>query len=215
MFQHDSPLMEALSIAADYVILNLLCLLLCLPVVTIGASMTAEMDVAMRIARGEEPSVFSAFFTSFRKNFVQAEVTWLILALAIGLIGADWILILRQGISSWPFVYLLLLGLASYLALGTFFSVFPMIARFQMKTKDALKGAVVFSLIRLPRTLLGILLMALPYVLSYYYMEWALGLWLLCTGVALYYNSQLFVKAFRPVEEKALSRKEAGDADTP
>ena len=87
-----------------------------------------------------------------------------------------------------------------------------MIARYQMKTKEALKGGAIFSLIHLPRTLLGLFLMALPYILSWYYLRWALGLWILCTGVALYYNSRMFVKVFKPLEEK--TKEEAIEEET-
>ena len=128
-------------------------------------------------------------------------------------LGWDWLLIYKNGIGSYSFFYLLLLGLAAYLTAGAFFSVFPMIARFQMRIGEALKGAMVFSVIRLFRTALGLILIFIPYLIGFYYLEWALGIWLLCTGTALYYNSRMFVKAFAPIEEQFASREGAANAD--
>lgn len=74
----DSDFMTSISRAADYVLLNMLCVLFCIPVVTAGAAVTAKYYVAMKIVRGEEPVVLKAYFKSFRENFKQATVIWLI-----------------------------------------------------------------------------------------------------------------------------------------
>ena len=89
-FHPDSEFMQALSRVADYVILNVLCVLFSLPVITAGAAMTAKYYVSMKIVRGEEPAVWQAFWKSFRENFKQATGIW-IPALAILLVLAwDW-----------------------------------------------------------------------------------------------------------------------------
>lgn len=205
MLQHDSPLMEALSRAADYVICNLLCLLCCLPVVTIGAAQCAKYAVGMKIVRGEEPSVARAFFAAFRSNFRQATLLWLLVGGTMGFLGADWFLIYKRGTETYPFLFLLLLGLATYLTAGVFFSVFPLLARFQLRNLEALKGAAAFSLLHLPRVLLALFVMVFTYVICAWYLEWALAVWLLSTGTMLYYNSRLFVKVFKPLEESVSS----------
>lgn len=68
--------------------LNLIWLVCSIPIFTIGASTTALYYVTLKVARGEEASsVTRMFFRSFRENFRQATVLWLIL-LAIGLVLA-------------------------------------------------------------------------------------------------------------------------------
>ena len=68
--------------------LNLIWLVCSIPIFTIGASTTALYYVTLKIARGEETSsVTRMFFRSFRENFRQATVLWLIL-LALGLLLA-------------------------------------------------------------------------------------------------------------------------------
>lgn len=68
--------------------LNLIWLVCSIPIFTIGASTTALYYVTLKIARGEETSsITKMFFRSFRENFRQSTLLWLIL-LAIGLLLA-------------------------------------------------------------------------------------------------------------------------------
>ena len=57
--------------------LNLLFLLCCLPVITIGASLTA-LYAGLRAMVKKEPC-FRAFWTSLRKSFPRATLAWIIL----------------------------------------------------------------------------------------------------------------------------------------
>ena len=75
--------------------LNFMWLICCLPVFTIGASTTALYYTAFKIAKDEGSFITTMFFRSFRQNFKQATVIWLIM-LVIGLIiGADAILLFQ------------------------------------------------------------------------------------------------------------------------
>ena len=67
--------------------LNLLWLVCCIPIVTVGASTTALYYTSLKIVRGEDHSLARMFFKSFRENFRQSTVLWLLL-LAIGLVLA-------------------------------------------------------------------------------------------------------------------------------
>ena len=49
-FNLDNPLMQFLNTLTDIVILNVICLICCIPVVTIGASLTALHYVTIRMA---------------------------------------------------------------------------------------------------------------------------------------------------------------------
>lgn len=69
--------------------LNLLWLVCSLPVITIGASTTALYYACLKIVREEEFNAAGMFFRSFKQNFKQATVLWLIM-LGTGLfLGTD------------------------------------------------------------------------------------------------------------------------------
>ncbi len=49
LFRYDNKFFEVLGKITDIVILNLLCIIACLPIITIGASITATYSVAMQM----------------------------------------------------------------------------------------------------------------------------------------------------------------------
>lgn len=197
---YDSEVMQSISRAADYVILNVLCLLFCMPIVTAGAALTAKYYVSMKLVRGEEPAVCKAFFKSFKENFKQATILWIIMLLVLVLLGLDWFLTVTsdQGIT-WT-VFQILLLVMTVLALMSTVCVFPLLARFHLTNVQAVRSAVLFSVLHLPQMLLVLLSIALPYYIGYHYMEWFLLIWVICTGVSLYLVSKMYVKAFAKLE---------------
>ena len=68
-FSMDGTLFRFLSKVADIMILNLLFILCCLPVVTIGAAVTALSYVTLKMKDQEEGYIWKSFFQSFKQNF--------------------------------------------------------------------------------------------------------------------------------------------------
>ena len=66
LFDADGPLMQGLNKVADLMILNIIALLCCVPIITIGASITALYYMALKIVRGEEVYIFKGFMKSFK-----------------------------------------------------------------------------------------------------------------------------------------------------
>lgn len=87
ILRHDGPLMSFITKITYSAYLNILWLLCCLPIVTAGASTTALFYVSLKVAKNEEGSITRAFFHSFRENFRQSTIIWLIL-LAAGIVLA-------------------------------------------------------------------------------------------------------------------------------
>lgn len=75
---------------AEIMWLNLLSLLCCLPIVTIGAAFSALHHELVRIYRDEEQHITAGFFRAFRDNFAQATKVWLIYLLIYGVLAADY-----------------------------------------------------------------------------------------------------------------------------
>lgn len=88
-FSQESKFVKFGNRITDLLLLQLATLLCCLPIFTIGASVTAMHHVLLKLYRKEEPYVIPTFFRAFRKNFKQATLTWLIYLGAIVLILAD------------------------------------------------------------------------------------------------------------------------------
>ena len=200
LFNPDSEFWSAVGKCADYVLLNILCLLFMLPIVTAGAAMTAKYYVAMKIERGEEPVLWRSFWGSFRKNFKQTTIVWMIYFFVLVFLAADWRWVIESGRLHSGSLFPWLLLIVSVITAGSMLCVFPMLARFHMKTKEAIRGAVMLTVMKLPRVLLMIFLVVIPYIIGAWYIEWFLAIWFFITGVALYYNSKMFVKEFKKIE---------------
>lgn len=102
MFRADSKLMRILETAADFIALNLLFIMTCLPVVTVGASTAAMYTVTRRMARKEHPAVTQAYFAAFKSNFRQSIPLTLLLLCPFLLLAALKVLIVLQILMATP-----------------------------------------------------------------------------------------------------------------
>lgn len=144
----ENPVMRALSTTADLIMLNLLTILCCLPVVTIGAALTALNTAAIKIVRGEETAPVKDYFRAFRVNFKKGTVLGLIFLLVFAVLIVDYLAagnavsILRPVIAA---IALLVLMLGQY--------AFALLARYENTLRGTLKNALLLSIGYFPRTL--------------------------------------------------------------
>ena len=85
IFDMNNKFFSFMSKVADLCILNIICVVCCIPVITAGASITAMYYVTLKMVRNEEAYIVRSFFKSFKQNFKQATIINLIMLL-IGLI---------------------------------------------------------------------------------------------------------------------------------
>lgn len=205
LFNLDSPLMNGLGKMADLIWLNILTFICCIPIFTIGASMTALNYVALKIVRNEESYITKAYFKSFKENFKQATIIWLIMLLAVAVIIAD-ILIFRFSdivFPSWIKVALIAIGV---LAVFATMHVFPVLAKFENTIANTFKNSFFIGILSLPKTILMMVCWVIPAVISIYFIQ-AFPI-VIAFGIsgpvfisALLYNKTF--KRFEPQEETA------------
>ncbi len=134
IFNYDSKFSQTVIKLCYACFLNLLWMLCSLPVFTIGASTTALYYSCLKIVRNEEYNAASMFFRSFKQNFKQATVLWLILLAAGIILGGDGYILwhLRRNSTGAPAVFWTLL-LAMIIAAAVVYVivllyVFPLLA---------------------------------------------------------------------------------------
>jgi len=204
-FDLDSPLMSGLNKMADLMILNILTIVMCIPVVTAGASITAMHYVCLKLVRNEETYIIKQFFKSFKENFVQSTAIWFIkLALAV-ILYIDYRIAITSE-SDLPFIFVVGLFAVTVLAFALGLHAFALQAKFVNKVFVTIKNSVLVGLLIFPKTILMVLIWAVPFLLAYLFpAAWSI---LVLFGVsvpgfcmALLYNSTF--KRFEPeVEEK-------------
>ena len=148
LFDMENPLWQGLGVIADMVVLNLLTLLGSIPVVTMGAALTAMNDVVIRIVRQEEGSIFRGFWRAFRQNLKKGVPSGILILLAAGILYVDYLCalafapMLRYGIAA---LAVLLLALVIY--------VFALLARYENRLGATIRNAAILAVGYFPRTL--------------------------------------------------------------
>lgn len=152
-FSPDNPVMEFIAKIFDLVVLNLIFIFSCVPVITIGASTSALSYVTLKMVRGEDPYIWQNFWKSFRQNFKQGTLIWLLSILIFIFLGMDFYIINSQNTTLFAVVRILL-WIVCAVALSVFLYVFPVISHFVCTTKQALKNALLMTFGHLPYTLI-------------------------------------------------------------
>lgn len=194
IFNLDSPLMRALGIVWDLIVLNFLFLICCIPVITIGPAITALHYVATKMAGEKDtPPVISNFFKSFRSNFLQSVILGFVFALAGGFLGYD-VYILWHSSDFQNSVFKILVPVAAVAYMMTFIYVFPLLARFNNTVLGTIRNAFIMSVTSLPKTFSMLLLIGACVALTLYTQatfRYGLFLWF-----ALGFSSIAYANAF-------------------
>ena len=162
----DSPVMRVLNRVGDLMIMNFLMILCCIPVITAGAAFTAMHYVLLKIVRGEEGYLIKGFFKSFKENFKQATIIWLLMLLVIVVYVGDSFIFNYSGLTFPKALVVAVVAVAVLLVMAAVY-VFPLQARFENSVKNTLKNAMILAFVNLPRTLLMVGCYVLPVVIAY------------------------------------------------
>ena len=136
---------EWVQILCDLALLNLLWLVCCLPIVTIGASTAALHSVARKMAACEYYTVWRGFWQGFRENWKQGTAVALLLGLELVISWFDFTLGLRTpGLTGIVCQLLGVLGLIIGVFTLTF--AFPVLTRYRLPLKTVLKNALLLSI---------------------------------------------------------------------
>lgn len=155
-FNYDNPVWRFIGKFGDLIILNILWFVCSIPIFTIGASTTAVYYVTLKLARNDDGYTIRSFFKSFKENFKQATIIWLIM-LAVGLLLAfDLYFFTKSGFiaSSQLRTVMVTIFLAMsiiYLAILTY--IFPLQSRFYNTIKRTFFNAFFMSIRHLFNTI--------------------------------------------------------------
>lgn len=211
IFDFDSPFMNFLTKAVEYMLVCILCLIFSIPVFTIGAATTASYYVGMKLIRGEDNGFFKSFIKGFKENFKQSTIIWLVELLVGCFIAYDWFLIYKNGVENYNRVFIILLAVISLYLAMTFLAIFALIARFEMSIKEAFKGALAYTYVNVPRMFFVLVLTAFPTVASIKYFNWLMAIWPIGSAACLYIISFNYSKSFKKLELRVQGFDENGE----
>ena len=195
----DNKFFTFMSKVADLMILNIVWIICCLPIVTIGASTTALYYVTMKMVKNEEAYIVKSFFKSFKQNFKQSTIIWLIV-LVVGIVFVLDLYILLQVDFSYENIirYGIFAMIAIYLLITAY--IFPVLAKFYNSIKNTFKNAFIISIRHLPYSVAILAINIVPMVVVLFvdgaFQYGSLLFLLLGFSLTAFCNSYMFNKIF-------------------
>lgn len=214
-FSMDNKFFTFMNKVADLCILNIICLVCCIPIVTAGASITAMYYVTLKMVRNEEAYIVRSFFKSFKDNFKQATIINLIMIAVGAILYLDLNVAQNMPGSAGQIFHVIFMAFVIiYYVL--FLYVYPILARFYNTIRNTIKNALFMAIRHLPYTVVMVLIGLCPLLLlfigSYQIQSTLFVLFLVMGfGVIAYCNSFFLVKIFdhyMPKEENEEQKSE-------
>lgn len=197
----DSPLMQGLNKLGDLLWLNLLTLFCCLPVITVGPALTALHYMALKIARNEEGYITRSYFKSFKKNLKQGILIWLILVAVLLVLAGDFYIINYSGLEFHEGIRIVLTAIFLLIMFTSMF-LFPVLAKFENTIFKTIKNAFLIGVMQLPKTILMMILFAIPLVLFIYVPQVIPLVFMFGLSLPAWASAKLYSKFFKKLEDK-------------
>ena len=198
LLSYNSPVMRFLERVFDILVLNLMTLVLCIPIVTAGAAMTALYKTLFDIRQQKGRTVIG-YWQTFRAVFRPALPLGLLSIVAIVAYGGYLYLLYPQLAAerAWAWITVAAIGALFFFPM-TF--LFPLFAKFQNTVKKTIVNAFYMSIRHFPVTLLMLVMQAawVFFMFLFPYQAQTILLAWFFFGISLpaYLCSGLFLKVF-------------------
>lgn len=146
IFNTDNLFMRICEKILDLVTVNLLFLLSCLPLVTIGIAKISLYETLFEIKGARRVKVTAMYMQAFRKNWKVGLKLGLLELLLVGISLFDLVLFWRQETMLFQMLKATCIGVIIFTSL-LFLCIYPLAAKFEMTVKDLLQtGLIMVSL---------------------------------------------------------------------
>lgn len=198
LFQVDSPLYKFLQRFLDVLILNFWLIVCCIPIITVGASITAAYSVALKMAKEEEGYITKSFFKAFKENWKQGTVLWIITIICSYIIYLDFEV--YRSYEDGP-VMLLIIGILACIA---FFSsmiyAYPQAAKYENTINQYIKNSQQITIRYFGKTMLLVVVVAVELLLAIFNSVTIFFAILIGPAVIIYTISGICIKIFDEIE---------------
>ena len=193
--------MQGLGKMADLMWLNILTMICCIPIFTAGAAMTALHYTALKIARNEEGYITKDYFKSFKENFRQGTIIWLIQVVIFLVLVGDFYILKKAEIELGSKMQVLLI-VAAILVLYTSMFVYPVLAKFNNTILQTIKNAFFIGVLQFPKTILMMVLAVAPFLLFIFFEQLTPVVFLFCFSAPAWVAAKLYSKFFKKLEDQ-------------
>ena len=170
--------------------------------------------VALKIVRNEESYITRSFFKSFKTNFRQATLIWLLLMLVAAILGGDYYIITKSGMQ-FSQVLVVLIMAAGVLVICTSLYVFPVLAKFDNTIMGTIRNAFIMSILQLPKTVVMFVMAFFPLIIYLVSLRLIPIIFLFGFSLPAYASAMLYNKFFQKLEDQLLSEQEPAPEISP
>lgn len=153
----DNPFFDFMSNVADLVLLNIIWILTCIPLFTIGVSQTSIYRIMLRRARKTCVYPVKEYLAVWKEEFRKSTKLWIGMLVVVALLVFD---LMYMG-KKWN-VWGIAIGVLLFLWMILFSYVFPLMAQFDNTIKNTMKNASYMAVRHLPFTILILVLNLIP-----------------------------------------------------
>lgn len=203
----ENHLMVFLGKLTDLIILNVVTIVVSLPIITAGAALTALHYVTLKMAKDEEGYILKSYFRSFKENFKQATVIWIIFLGISFLFYLDFTII-KYGNLNLPNAVNGVIYASYMLCCFTVMYALPLLSRFTNTIKGTVKNAFFMSMIHIIKTLIMAAIYVIPVILIPLNYNFLAVYFLIGLALPAFVNSFFWKSIFIKYEPKEEETKE-------
>ena len=200
LFRYDSKFWGLIEKITDIVLLNFLFIVTCIPVVTIGASLSAMYSVALKKIKNEDIYVAKEFIKSFRESFKVSTIVWILMMVVGCVLLLDFYISNLVPNKALGIILKFILTLVGIIYLFSLTYIFPIISKFDNTIKNTFINSVLISIQSLPYTIImsimNILWMILIFSLKNHFGNILFFYIIIGFGIVSYVNSIFLNKIF-------------------
>ncbi|RDU23808.1 YesL family protein [Anaerosacchariphilus polymeriproducens] len=166
IFQVDGPVYKFLSRFVDLVVLNFWFLLCSIPIITIGASLSAAYTVGMRMVKDEEDSITKDYFAAFASNWKQSTILWIITIVVSYFVYLDFEVF--KAMDKGSVLLLLIGGLTGFYFFFSLLYAIPLSTRYKNTIYMILRNSMQISCRYFGKTVFLVFLIVMELVMFWY-----------------------------------------------
>ena len=166
LFNMDNAFFRFMGKLFDVVALNLVFIIVCIPIVTIGPAISALYYASVKSIRHDRSYPIKEFFKALKRDFKQSFIVGLILVLAAAIIYVDIRFVvdyIKNNFTAMRYVYLVIGMVISFISVY----IFPLISRFSLKISGLFRLSFYLAIRHLLTTIVSIILLFGGFVLVY------------------------------------------------
>ena len=206
LFDLENPVFQLISRLMDLAVLGLICIVCCVPVVTVGPAVTALFKAVYDLTIERGSGIVRTYFRAFRDNFKQAAIVGIAMLVVFAALVCDFMLLRLYFAGTAYQALLVLIVILAFLVLSLTAYLFPLISRYNNTLSEHLRNAAILMILHFPKTICTVFVHLLPLLMFFLrpeFMLQTLVVWLfLAPGLIAQADSYILMPVFKKLEKK-------------